>query len=469
MLKRTIPGLLLLIVFAATASQAGACVCASSFVQYQPCTAYWSSEIVFVGTATEVGNVIIGAELSQATLPPDRRFTRLKVDEPFRGTSDETVEIFDHNTSCDYHFEKGKRYFVYAYRDPKDQKIYVSSCSPTRPADSAGPDLAFARGVIRNEPTPAIVGLVTRETRAQVQDYRRNEYLEGVRVVAIGPAKKTAEAFTDADGIFRFFGLPAGSYSVQALTPPSLRRLYDDEVLEVQVKDGRCSGGQFTVTSLSSIGGTVVDSAGAPMQTSLNLVPIDAAGNDLAPAEGTIEAWSNKQGKYVFDWLAPGRYLVAINSKEQPGSYDPPFPRSYLPGVLDRQQAAIFQITEGQQIAAPEFRLPPPLTPRTIEGVARWPDGSPAPNALVWIEFTARNWTETYSANAEGRFSLKLFDGFKYLIAAEVRRPVNGAYQATHSRSVEISVGPANPELLLVVTEPGFVTRSSGQAPRRKQ
>ena len=447
---------LLLIVFASVllGSEARGCGCILSFVQYQPCSAYWNSGAVFSGTVTEVGPMIPVAGSNPPMFSLNGRYITFKIEEAFAGVKGETVNTFQHGTSCDYGFKLGEKYFVYGSKDPADGKIYVSSCSATKTLDRAGDDLAYARGVTRNEPTPSILGLVARETRGQADQYRKNTYLEGVRVLANG-ATSTAEAFTDANGIFRFFGLAPGSYNVRALTPPDLRRLYGEEVLKLQVTDGRCSGGQFTVTSLSSISGKVLNSGGQPVKTRLSLVPVDAALTEIAPAEGSIETYSDEQGRYRFDWLAPGNYLVAINGRNQPGTYDPPFPRSYLPGV-PKQQAAVISVTEGQQVTVPDFQLPSPLIPVTVKGVAILPDGTPAAHALVWLEFTEREWTETGSADSQGHFEVKIYEGFKYLVAAEVRKEIQGVWRGTHSPAVEITGGQAQATITLVVSEPGF-------------
>jgi hypothetical protein len=436
-------------------SEARACGCVTSFAQYQPCSAYWNAGVVFTGTVSEIGPMIPVDGSDRQLFTFNGRFTRFTIEDAFRGVTGETVEIFDHGTSCDYSFQLGERYFIYGGRDPKDSKIYVSACSATKTINRASDDLSYARGVKRNEPTPGIIGLVNRETRDRADQYRKNTPLEGIRVIA-SEDTKSAEAFTDANGIFRFFGLAPGSYYVRALTPPDLRRLYGDEVLKLKVTDGRCSGGQFSVTSLSLISGKVLDSDGEPVKTRLNLVPIDTAGAQITPAEGSIETYSDAQGQYKFDWLAPGNYLVAINGRDQPGASDPPYPKSYLPGVIDRKRATIISVTEGQEVAVPDFQLPSPLIARTIQGVVTLPDGTPVPHALVWLEFTAREWVEVNSTDAQGHFALKVYEGFKYLVAGEVRKEIQGVWRATHSTSVEVIGGQAIDTITFVVSQPGF-------------
>jgi hypothetical protein len=456
-MKRRITGLfLLLLAWLCFSSAARACGCIVSFVQYQPCSAYWTAGVVFAGTVTELGPMIPVAGSNGQLFTPNGRFTRFRIEEGFRGVTGETIDTFEHGTSCDYHFKPGERYLVYASRDPKDGRIYVSSCSATKTLENAEADLTYARGVMRGEPTPSIVGIVARETRSKATEYRQKVYPEGIRVIAKGPENLSKEVFTDAKGVFQFFGLPAGDYQVRALTTPDLRRLYGDEILRVKVVDGRCTGGQFTVTTLSTIRGRVLDSKGMVLKTRVDLVPLDSDGNEISAAEGSIETSSDEQGKYKFDGVAPGRYLVAVNSFKQPGSYDPPYHRTYLPGLTDRARASIIEITEGQQVTVDDFVLGPPLTTRTIEGVVQMPDGTPAANALIKIEFTERNWIEIGSADAQGRFQMKVFEGFKYIVTAELRKEVQGVWRARHSPEVEFTAGPINQPITLIISVDGF-------------
>lgn len=383
------------------------------------------------------------------------RFTRFKIENGFRGAEGETIDTFEHGTSCDYHFKPGERYFVYAGRNAKDGRLYVSSCSATRTIDQASNDVAYAEGVKRNEPTPSIIGSVTRETRRKANEYRQFVAVEGVRVLADGPNKRT-EAYTDSKGVFRFFGLEPGEYNIRALTSSDLRVTYGSNTFTVRVLDGRCSGGQFALTSLPTISGRVLNADGLPEKIRLSLVPLDDAGNEIPPAEGPIETYSSDKGEYTFNGLAPGRYLVAVNWRNQPGTYDPPYPRAYLPGVSQRGQATVIDVSDGAQVNAGDFTLPSQLVRRIIEGVVLQANGAPAANALITVEFTDREWSETASADGEGRFKVTLFDGFRYLIAGEVRREVQGRWTGTHSLPKEVVVGPTNEPVMLTISRPGF-------------
>lgn len=451
------------------AVEARACSCMSSYEAWQPCGAYLNADVIFAGTASEVGPMSPVPGSDGKSFTTNGRVTRFAVEAAFKGVSGETVETAERGTSCDYHFEPGKRYFVYGSRSAQDGKVYVHSCSATKTLERAAADLAYARGVTRGEPTPSVVGYVMRETRADASVYRSRQPLEGVKVLIEGGASPV-EVRTGADGTFRAFNLAAGAYRVRALTPPELRLLHGKEPVEVRVADGRCRGAEFVVTSLSTISGQVLNSEGvAAAQMPVNLVAVDENNRELPLAEQVLEARTDGAGRYKFDWVAPGRYLVAVNSRNQPGRYDPPFPRSYYPGVRDAARATVINVADGEHYVNHEFRLPPPLPESTIEGVVLLPDGRPAAHALLTLEFTEREWIETETADARGRFKLKVYDGFKYLVAGEVRWEEGGVWRGRHSPPVEIVTGAgAVAPVKLIISEDGFYRVRYAQRKQRK-
>lgn len=437
------------------AGEARACSCIISYVQWQPCGAYARADVVFAGTVAEVGPLTAVEQGGEKLFTAGGRVTRFRVEEAFRGVAGDAVETVEEGTSCDYHFKPGGRYFVYGARSPRDGRVRVHSCSATKELERADADLAFARGAARGEPTPSLIGRVSRETRERASSYRSHLPLDGVEVNVEGEGRSYA-ATTDAVGTFRLLGLPPGRYTVRPKTPRSLRYLYGDGSAVVEVADGRCGGAEFFVTSLSTVSGVVVDHGGEPLKTRVELVPLDEDGREIKPAEGSVETYADERGRYKFDWVAPGRYRVAVNAKSQPGSHDPPYPRTYLPGVQDPARAAVVNVADGTSYEAAEFRLPPPLREAYVEGVVVLADGSPAAGALLTLEFTEREWMETFTADAEGRFRLKTFAGYRYLIAGEVRREVGGKWTGTHSEPAEVVAGEGVEPIRLVINRPGF-------------
>jgi hypothetical protein len=421
------------------------------FNNYQPCGAYWNAGVVFVGVATEKGEMTPVEGGAVRVFTSAGRITRFTVEEAYRGVTGTTVETVEMGTSCDYHFNVGQRYFVYGWIDPKSGKVSVHSCSATKTLETAAADLEYARGVARGERTPGIIGSVMRETRKDVSSYRSRIPLEAVKIRAES-AGRSFETKTDAKGAFSFFNLPAGRYRVRALVPADLRLLYGQDTFEADVVEGRCRGDSFTVTSLSTISGNVVDAEGRAVKTKVNLVALDENNKEIPQAEGSVETYTDEAGRYTFDWVAPGRYTVAVNPRSQPGRFDPPYPRAFYPGVRSAAEASVIEVADGERYEADTFRLPAPLKERTITGVVLLPDGNPAVGAAAILEYTDREWMEIEGTDAQGRFTLKVYDGFKYLIAAELRQ--DG--QARHSEPVEITGGAATKPLKLFVNQPGY-------------
>ena len=122
-----------------------------------------------------------------------------------------------------------------------------------------------------------------------------------------------------------------------------------------------------------------------------------------------------------------------------------------MPRGEDPARATIISVADGVSYEAGEFRLPPPLAEAYVEGVVLLPDGSPAAGALLTLEFTERQWSETFSADAEGRFRLKTFAGYRYLIAGEVRKEVNGRWTGTHSEPTEVVAGEVGEPIKLLI------------------
>ncbi|HEX7176210.1 MAG TPA: hypothetical protein VF240_13190 [Pyrinomonadaceae bacterium] len=459
------------VVWLGLAAEARACGCVMSYGMYQPCGAYWSADVVFKGTVAEVGPLTPVPGSDGKVFTGAGQVTRFRVDEAFRGVAGDVVETSSEGTSCDYHFKPGEQYFVYGSRSARDGKIYVSSCSATKTQERATADLAFARGAVRGEPTPSLIGLVTREVREAASSYRSQRPLDGIEITIESGGKSAARARTDAEGAFRVFGLSPGVYAVRARTPRELRHLkvYGPETAQVRVLEGRCSAAAFVVTSLSTVSGRVVDATGAPTKTKVNLVPLDESGAEVRPAEGTTEVYTDEGGRYLFEWVAPGRYRVAVNPHSQPGRSDPPYRRVYLPGVFDPARSAVINVSDGGQHEAEDFRLPAPLTTGTVEGVVVTPDGKPVPHALLTLEFTEREWIETERADEHGRFRLKLLEGYKYLVAAEVRSEVGGKWTGRHSEPAEVMAGEAGEPVRLVITRPGFYAPLYVQRKRKEQ
>jgi hypothetical protein len=451
-----------IILSACFSDSARACSCVSSYAGTQPCQAYWGAGAVFTGLVTNISTIPL--DLGDGRSGYQQRLVRFELDESFLGVKGRTAEVFTGmgGGDCGYDFQEGARYFVYAYRNPKDNTLHAGICGRTRPLGEASADLEYARRIARGNGDAILYGIVLRYTRDSYIAYGQHKGMEGVPVIAESNDKQF-NLVTDSEGRFQLDGIPAGTYRVRAELPDGLGKVAEQQVL---IAPGRCAGAEFLTTSLGNVKGKLLDSRGEPAaQMEIKIIPAQTDAEEEEQWRGReISSRTDNEGLYSFRQIPPGKYVIAINFQGQPGSYDPPYPRAYYPGVKNLARAKVVSIAEGQELEVEDFRLPPKLKERTIEGVVEWPDGRPATGAYMSLEYTERKWMETSgSADLEGRFSIKCFEGFRYLVHADYDD--NG--KPMHAEPVEVFVNRDNPPLKLVITRPGRSTYFRSQPDKR--
>lgn len=435
----------------ALAAEASACVCALTREGTHPCLLYRAASAVFVGQVIDIGPDTPIKQGEQTVYTTRDLVVRLSVEEGFRGVEGEVAQVYLMGTTCDFGFQKGERYFVYARRDAATQRLHVDSCSGTQPLQYAQRDLAYARGLARGEKDPDIFGGVWRQVRQGATDYVRTEGIPGIKVF-LESGDHRAVVVTDADGRFEVAGLPPGQYKARIEIPENLHITYQTEP-PLEVGEGHCSGLAFVVTSLAAITGRLVDAGGKPApDVQVTLIPLDAEGR-MITTEVEYPAHMENDGEYRFEPLSAGRYLVAINPKGTPRVGGSPYRKTFYPGASDASQATVITLAEGQEVKLDDFHLPPRLVETKVEGVALWPDGSPAREALVDLEFTDQQWREGYQrVDERGHFSFSCYEGFKYIVHAAGQR--DGA--PMHAEPVEITAGKKNQPVTLIIAQPGY-------------
>jgi hypothetical protein len=452
---------LVVILLACFSESARACNCTSSFAGTQPCQAYPVAGAVFTGLVTNISTVRIDSV--DANSGSQQRRVRFDLDESFVGVKGRAAEVMTGMGAgdCGYDFKEGERYFVYASRNNEDNTLHVSICGRTKSLAEATVDLEYAHRVARGNRDAILYGIVLRYRRDSYLDYGRHKGMEGIPVIAESNNKRFT-LVTDGNGRFQLDGIPAGTYRVRAELPDGVSKAADEHVV---IEPGRCTAAEFLTTSLGSVKGKLFDFRGEPAPLiEIKLIPAKTEGKEEIWRGKEISARTDKEGLYGFTQIPPGQYVIAINYEGQPGSLDSPYPRSYYPGVKSLAEAKIFDIAEGEELEVDSFRLPPGLKERKIEGVVEWPDGRPATGASIILEYTERRWVESSgSADNEGRFSIKGFEGFTYLVHADYE--VNG--KRMHAEPLEVFVTDNNPPLRMFITESGRSTYFRSQQNRR--
>ena len=444
--------LFLCLLFSLLASKADGCVCGGTWEGTHPCLLYRQADAVFSGMVVNIGEMtpLNATHNGQPIYTMRDVIVQFSIEEGFRGVNGQAVDLYLTGTSCDFSFQIGDRYFVYAYRDPSTKKLHAGSCGGTKAFEYAARDLEYARAAARGERDPDTFGRVVQQIRSDVSDYVRTVGIPGVKVI-LESRNYSLAVFTDADGQFEASGLPAGRYKARAELPYNLRVIYRTE-REIEVGNGQCTGVAFVATLLGRITGRLIDSQGKPVaETPVNLVPIDDNRKAIV-SDIQYQAFTKNDGRYVFDLLSRGRYLVAINPNGQPKSTEAPYRKTYYPNTTDPTQATVISLREGQEVILEDFQLPKRLVETNIEGTVLWADGRPARGAMVHLEFTDQRWREEFKQVDElGHFSLKCYEGFRYFVHAEARQP-----QLTmHASPVEILVLKETKPVTLVIDQQG--------------
>jgi hypothetical protein len=195
----------------------------------------------FVGTVVDIENPADerrGADQSGLS-----RY-RFRVDENISGFEEKEVDVYSGRggADCSYHFRMGESYFVVPYKvtsssayQAKPGQLMVNICTGTQPAASASDLLAELRARRRG----AVVEGILR-TKEQPNDY--NHKMPDVTVELRGKDIALSTQ-TDGDGMYRFTGIPSGTYQLAAKLPPDFPRLESvpsDALPTIKISDQSC-------------------------------------------------------------------------------------------------------------------------------------------------------------------------------------------------------------------------------------
>ena len=316
------------------------------------CQAAWTVDAVFAGTVRSIDPAADAAGRVPGATPMTVQFD---IDQAFINSSRGPVQlVYEPLSTCDFRFVAGRKYLVYASKDP-DGRLRASICSRTRPLAEAVKDLEYLTAL----PQPGR-GRVYGRVNEWVQHPADPHGVDGGpvenAVVTVRTATTTRDLTTDRDGRYEMTGLPPGPVSLSLVVPVgfSIRAGGD---LETKLTDPRaCVAADFTIAPSARASGVVVDAAGRPVTG----VEIEAVAEELAafrPKPVHAAARTGADGRFNFEYLPPGRYVFGIAITI--GEYQKPSgPAIFLPGTLVSGEAKVFELKPGDTIDAGVLRLP---------------------------------------------------------------------------------------------------------------
>ena len=96
-------------------------------------------------------------------------------------------------------------------------------------------------------------------------------------------------------------------------------------------------------------------------------------------------AQTDAEGRYTFDSLPPGRYVLAANLIRFPDQNDPAnvYPRTFYPGVPDISKTEFIDVGTGEALRGRDWQLPVRRAASTLTGKVVLDDGTPVARALI--------------------------------------------------------------------------------------
>lgn len=422
-----------------------ACSCES----IEPDIAYQRALLIFIGKVEKStmltrdvlkdGKPVVDSE-GRHSFQSEGIVTHFSVEEYFKGNGGPEVKLTGTGTTCDINFEAGKRYIVYASQNGKGG-LGAFTCSRTMPLnDYAQSDVSYLRRTVQGGRPTMFYGFAYRRTGES--RLGESEPVDELAVIIEGEGKRL-NLKTNASGYFETFDLLPGSYRVRTGVTGKLRGA---EEKTVELISGSVTSLIFRTTTMGSLKGRLIDQDGQPAGNQrVNLLPAKGI-----PSYNLTSATTDEDGKFDFDEVAAGSYMLAVNFRGQRSLSAAPFLASYYPNAPSTSEAQIITVADGVQSELDDFVLQKRYPTVSIKGIVVTSDGKPIAGAYIYMEQNKGGWDSggTIRTDAEGRFTQQGFEGVTYTLHAGADGPTGVAIE---SDPVEVTVAKNAASIRLVI------------------
>jgi Carboxypeptidase regulatory-like domain len=402
----------------AASNSAHACTCPG---MSSVCQAAANAEAIFVGSVQKVERVKSKHDPQSEQVAG--QIAHIRVENVFKGKIGSEMAIHSGLTSCSLSYQAGEKWVFYASYD-KDTGTWSAGgvCGRSRQTKYAASDLLYLRRLPASEQRTRISGVVE-YLKSDLEKGTTSTTLRGIKVKIVGE-QRTAEVYTDRNGIYEIYGFPPGEYLIKPEAPPGWTGNYpietgnandsEGESGKVELREKSCVELDFPfhLDAWTSIAGTVRGADGRPLpNVFLSLQP---------KGKRALQSWqfvyTNLQGGYRLENIPPGEYLIVVKGNSDISSYAP-FPKVYYPGVFKEEAAIIVQVSRDDMLENYDINIPSQATTYTIQGMLLSSDGRPV--AKGYVQFKADRVEEgtvgetRAQTDARGRFSLNILQGLE--------------------------------------------------------
>lgn len=395
------------------------------------CDALSRAPIAFVGTVTT------GSE-SDPNAPPrlGNRIATVRVESIIHGLPDGPREVrVDPMIGSSFYLSlhAGTRWLFIGDPDPRDQTLIVTGSTSGSNEFSQASSSYLTTLVDSYLKGPNLV--IGYATSIGPNQRWMNNAVAGAEITLTNKDTKWSGR-TDASGRFEARGLPAGEYQ--------FRISKDGMVTERHTGSGFPDGkapDKIVIPSRGCVEAWVYlwpDTRLSGVVTSAGESPIKGAKvtafrvDDKDAHRSTLSAVTGDGGRYVFERLIPGKYVIGVNAG--PGM-DEEYATTYHPSSPTRLGATHVTVVDGKSIYDVDIRAPLPRQLVTMRVRVLWPDDRPAADASVYLEHPENGGLSrrTSRTDAQGFATIEVYDGAAYKTHAiwalweqsEKRRPLS--------------------------------------------
>ncbi|MEP7076384.1 MAG: carboxypeptidase-like regulatory domain-containing protein [Acidobacteriota bacterium] len=238
------------------------------------------------------------------------------------------------------------------------------------------------------------------------------------------PKPATATATTDDEGHFKLGGLAAGRYTIAPYQPkeviPGATRWESGKT--ITLNDGEVADNvDFDLSRGGVITGRVTGPDGRPLVE--QRVTVESATDlktDFGGMMGTEMYQTDDRGIFRIYGLPAGKYVVSVGEEKDgstqtygmgQGGY---YPRTFHPGVRERSEATVVELSEGGEDTAIDITLGPREKTYSISGrMVDEATGDPAPDVAVGYgkikpgETSMNGFGSSSKSDPQGKFRIE--------------------------------------------------------------
>jgi hypothetical protein len=377
----------------------------------------------------EEGDIFVGTVVAIENPPNDDPTARdpgtgvsryhFRIDEKFTDVPGAEVDVYSGRggADCSFHFKQGEQYFVTPYSG-EDGRLSATICSQTERARYAQARISELRARRDGGQIASLYGRLLRSQQPYSSVWDDNfEKPLTKSVVYLRSSERSLSAQTDDDGVFRFYGVPAGKYTVTADLPSDLeiaQQILSEPEAPIELPDSACYEHDVYALPTGKIIGRVLGPEGKPLRS--GSVELFRADRYKENERGWWE-FQGDEGHFTFDHLSSGDYIIVFNQNNTIDT-DAPFPRTFYPGVTDFKLARSIRLQAGQKVLDADFPVSGGRPTRELTVHVKAKSGELEDQVFVFARSSEGSDPFATQSGAH-EFRLNLLRGVPYAIYAE--------------------------------------------------